>query len=102
MIKSGSTLSGSDSGIKQAPFGKRFPKGVFLYFLQVFDQLVPDAVRHRDLPVTAGFTLALLLFGAVPLLRRRPASLRRWQGALLLSGYVAYAVWILCDETGAA
>lgn len=63
---------------------------------------VPDAVRHRDLPVTAGFTLALLLFGAVPLLRRRPASLRRWQGALLLSGYVAYAVWILCDETGAA
>lgn len=63
---------------------------------------VPDAVRLRDLPVTAAFTLALLLFGAFPLLRRRAASLRRWQGALLLLGYAAYTAWLVRAETGAA
>ncbi len=63
---------------------------------------VPEAVRTRDLPVTAAFTLALFLFGIVPVLRRRPASLRRWQGALLLLGYLAYTAWIIRAETGAA
>ncbi len=63
---------------------------------------VPEAVRTRDLPVTAAFTAALFLFGLVPLLRRRPASLRRWQGALLLLGYLAYTAWLVRSETGGA
>lgn len=63
---------------------------------------VPEAVFARDVPVAAAFTLMLFLFGAVPLLRRRPASLRRWQGAVLLLGYLAYTAWLVRAEAGAA
>lgn len=63
---------------------------------------VPEAVLARDVPVAAAFTLLLFLFGVVPLSRRRAVSLRPWQGAILLLGYLVYTAWIVRGETGAA
>ena len=63
---------------------------------------VPEAVLARDVPVAAAFTLLLFLFGVVPLSRRRAVSLRPWQGAILLLGYLIYSAWIVRGETGTA
>ncbi len=62
---------------------------------------VPDAVRCRDLPVTAAFTLALLLLAACSRTGRQ-RSIPRLGGALLLAGFVVYTVFLLAEETGAA
>jgi len=53
---------------------------------------VPEAMPTRDLPVVAGLTLAMLVFGYG---FRGPGRINRIEGALLLSAFVAYTGWLL-------
>lgn len=53
---------------------------------------VDPVVLTRDLPVMAGLTLLLFIVGVG--WRGRPGRINRWEGALLLSVYVAYMITI--------
>lgn len=62
---------------------------------------IPRAVLHRDLPAAGLFTVLLLAFAAAQPRRACTPAIRRWEGALLLAGYIAYTFWILRAEGGA-
>lgn len=59
-----------------------------------------SALLERDLPVMAGFTLALFVLGWG--WRGRPGRINRAEGALLLAGYAAYSLWLVRDQLAAA
>ena len=55
---------------------------------------LPAGVLSRDLPVMVALTAALLVV-AVPLRRRGLGRINRWEGALLLTAWIAYTAWLI-------
>ena len=60
---------------------------------------VTPAVLNRDLPVMVSITIALLLFGYR---RGGGGRINRFEGAALLTAYVAYLGWIAVQAAGQA
>lgn len=58
------------------------------------------AVLVRDYPVMIGLTLALMLF-SVAWRKGKTGQLGRFEGAILLAGYIGYMVWLFNDLTKA-
>lgn len=51
-----------------------------------------DALLFRDLPVSIGITLFLMIFAAG---KAWKGELRRWEGGVLLLVYITYTTWLL-------
>lgn len=58
----------------------------------IHPMLVDSAVMTRDIPVMAGLTLALVVFGYG---FRGPGRINRLEGAALLTIYLAYTAWLV-------
>ncbi|GLS90609.1 sodium:calcium antiporter [Psychromonas marina] len=56
------------------------------------------AVLVRDYPVMIGLTVALMLF-SIAWRKGQTGRLGRFEGALLLSGYIGYMIWLFNDMT---
>ena len=59
------------------------------------------AVLTRDYPVMIGLTIALILF-SIAWRKGKTGVLGRFEGGLLLAGYLAYMVWLYKDMTNVA
>lgn len=59
------------------------------------------AVLTRDYPVMIGLTIALILF-SIAWRKGKTGVLGRFEGGLLLVGYLAYMVWLYKDMTNVA
>ena len=53
-------------------------------------------VLTRDYPVMIGLTIALMIF-SIAWRKSKTALLGRFEGALLLAGYISYMVWLFND-----
>ncbi|NAZ36888.1 calcium/sodium antiporter [Rubellimicrobium sp. CFH 75288] len=62
--------------------------------VQPFD--LPPEAFSRDLVVMVAFTIVLTIV-ALPLIRGRPARINRWEGSVLLAGFVAYTAWLVAS-----
>lgn len=58
----------------------------------IHPMLVDSAVMTRDIPVMAGLTLALVVFGFG---FRGPGRINRLEGAALLAVYIGYTAWLI-------
>ena len=55
-------------------------------------------VLTRDYPVMIGLTLALIIF-SIAWRKGKTGVLGRFEGGLLLAGYIAYMIWLFTDMT---
>lgn len=67
----------------------------------IYPDTFESAVLTRDYPVMIGLTVALMIF-SIAWRKGKTGLLGRFEGGLLLAGYVAYMVWLFYDMTAVA